>query len=113
VFVALGEGRYEPRKVVVGFHADEKTELREGVREGEQVVTTANFLIDSESRLRGAIEGLSSGPATAAPPSACDRDFDKAKYPAKYQQCRACEIQHQGMGEMLTDCKNAIPKPWK
>jgi membrane fusion protein, copper/silver efflux system len=58
VFVALGEGRYEPRKVVVGFHADEKTELREGVREGEQVVTTANFLIDSESRLRGAIEGL-------------------------------------------------------
>jgi Cu(I)/Ag(I) efflux system membrane fusion protein len=113
VFVALGEGRYEPRKVVVGFHADEKTELREGVQEGEQVVTTANFLIDSESRLRAAIEGLPSGPAGAAPPSACDRDFDKTKFPDKYQQCRACEVQHQGMGEMVNDCKNAIPRPWK
>ena len=112
VFVALGNGRYEPRKVTVGFHAEDKTELREGLKEGEQVVTTANFLIDSESRLRAAIEGGGGG-AGAAPPSACDRDFDKAKFPDKYQQCRACEVQHQGMGEMVNDCKNAIPKPWK
>jgi Cu(I)/Ag(I) efflux system membrane fusion protein len=111
VFVALGDGRFEPRKVVVGFRAEDQTELREGVAEGELVVTTANFLIDSESRLRAAIEG--GGAGGAAPPSACDRDFDKAKYPDKYQQCRACEVQHQGMGEMMTDCKNAIPKPWK
>ena len=111
VFVALGGGRFEPRKVVVGFHAEDKTELREGVQEGEQVVTTANFLIDSESRLRAAIEGQ--GGASGGPPSACDRDFDKSKYPDKYSQCRSCEVQHQGMGEMVNDCKNAIPKPWK
>jgi Cu(I)/Ag(I) efflux system membrane fusion protein len=115
VFVALGQGRFEPRRVVVGLHADERTELRSGVREGEQVVTTANFLIDSESRLRAAIEGLASGTAGRAggSGSACDRDFDPAKYPEKYGQCRACEIQHQGMGEMVTDCKNAIPRPWR
>ena len=97
---------------LTAFRADEKTELREGVREGEQVVTTANFLIDSESRLRAAIEGTAASGA-APPPSACDHDFDQTKFPDKYRECRACEIQHQGMGEMVTDCKNAIPRPWK
>jgi membrane fusion protein, copper/silver efflux system len=114
VFVAQGDGRYEPRKVTVGFRSDDKTELRGGVQEGEQVVTTANFMIDSESRLRAAIEGQGGGAgAGGVPPSACDRDFDKARYPEKYQQCRACELQHQGMGEMVTECKNTIPKPWR
>jgi len=37
----------------------------------------------------------------------------KEKYPDKYQQYRACEVQHRGMGTMEEDCKNAIPKPWK
>ena len=42
-----------------------------------------------------------------------DQVIDKAKYPDKYQQYRACEVQHRGMGTMEEDCKNAIPKPWK
>lgn len=55
VFVELGEGRIEPREVRVGSVADGYYELLSGVREGEKVVTTANFLIDSESRLKAAI----------------------------------------------------------
>jgi Cu(I)/Ag(I) efflux system membrane fusion protein len=39
------------------------------VSAGERVVTTANFLIDSESRLRAAIQGFGGGPEAAAPPT--------------------------------------------
>lgn len=56
-FVDLGEGRIEPREVRVGGVADGYYELLSGVREGERVVTTANFLIDSESRLKAALSG--------------------------------------------------------
>jgi len=78
-------------------------------------VTTGNFLIDSESRLRAAIEGQTSAETAAGggPSSTCTKDFDAQKYPDKVQACQACEIQHRGMGTMEDDCKNTIPKPWR
>jgi Cu(I)/Ag(I) efflux system membrane fusion protein len=57
VFVAREGGRFEPRRVKLGARGDHGFEVTEGLTEGEVVVTTANFLIDSESRLRAAIEG--------------------------------------------------------
>jgi membrane fusion protein, copper/silver efflux system len=57
VFVVRGAGKFEPRQVKVGTRGDELTEIISGVAEGDVVVTTANFLIDSESRLRAAVEG--------------------------------------------------------
>lgn len=56
VFVALGGGRFEPRAVRVGERADREIQILSGLHAGEQVVTTGNFLLDSESRLRSAIE---------------------------------------------------------
>ncbi len=58
VFVALPGGRFEPRPVTVGARTAEKVQILRGVHPGESVVTTANFLIDSESRLRAAIQGF-------------------------------------------------------
>ena len=52
VFVDLGNGRLEPREVQVGRQAEGYYELLSGVKEGEKVVTSANFLIDSESKLK-------------------------------------------------------------
>jgi Cu(I)/Ag(I) efflux system membrane fusion protein len=68
VFVAQGGGRLEPRAVRAGARADGRVQLLEGVAEGERVVTTANFLVDSESRLRAAVEGFRpvTGRATTA-----------------------------------------------
>jgi Cu(I)/Ag(I) efflux system membrane fusion protein len=63
VFVAREAGRFEPRVVRLGARGDGKVQVLEGVKEGEAVVTTANFLVDSESRLRAAIEGFA--PAAA------------------------------------------------
>jgi membrane fusion protein, copper/silver efflux system len=62
LFVARDGGRFEPRAVAVGMRSGELVEIRSGVAAGERVVTTANFLIDSESRLRAAIEGQGSTP---------------------------------------------------
>jgi Cu(I)/Ag(I) efflux system membrane fusion protein len=117
VFVAKDAGRFEPRLIRAGAVSGDKVQILQGLNAGEVVVTTANFLIDSESRLRAAIEGApaSSGPAAtpAAPPSACDGEFDKVKFPDKYRQCRDCERVHRGMGSMEQDCKNAIARPWR
>ena len=61
VFVDKGEGLFEPRDVVLGAKADGDDEVISGVAEGETVVTSGNFLIDSESRLKAALEGMSGG----------------------------------------------------
>jgi Cu(I)/Ag(I) efflux system membrane fusion protein len=114
VFVAKDAGRFEPRLVHVGGRAGEKVQIAGGLAEGEVVVTNGNFLIDSESRLRAAIEGRAeSAPAGGGQGPDCAKDFDAERFPARARACRACEIQHRGMGTMEEDCKNAIEKPWK
>jgi RND family efflux transporter MFP subunit len=116
VFLAKEGGRFEPRRVRAGARSGDKVQILEGLAAGDTVVTTSNFLIDSESRLRATIEGTTEpGGATAppAPASACDADFDKTKFPEKHQQCLQCERVHRGMGTMEEDCKKAIPRPWR
>jgi Cu(I)/Ag(I) efflux system membrane fusion protein len=51
VFVAMGD-RFEPRAVKVGVQLADRVEIREGLRQGEQIVAAGVFLLDSESRLR-------------------------------------------------------------
>ncbi len=61
VFVALGEGRFEPREVQVGSNLGESVEIIQGLKAGEDVITRANFLVDSESRLRSALAQMAGG----------------------------------------------------
>ncbi len=61
VFVDKGQGLFEPRDVTIGVKADGFYEVHEGLQAGEIVVTSGNFLIDSESRLKAALEGSGSG----------------------------------------------------
>jgi len=56
VFVTDGNGRFEPREVRLGNAGEDWTEVVSGLKEGEQVVTSANFLIDSESRFKAALK---------------------------------------------------------
>ena len=60
VLVRLYEGRFEPRVVKLGRKTDGYVEVLAGVASGENVVTSANFLIDAESNLKGALNGLES-----------------------------------------------------
>jgi Cu(I)/Ag(I) efflux system membrane fusion protein len=110
VFLARDGGRFEPRLVTTGARSGDLVEVRSGVESGDVVVTTANFLLDSESRLRAAITG---GGGRAPVSADCDQRIDRARFPEKWDACRACEVQHRGMGSMETDCKDGIAKPWR
>ena len=59
VFVRKGQGEFEPREVKLGRQAGGYYEILSGLQAGEEVVTAANFLIDSESRFRAAAAGFS------------------------------------------------------
>ena len=61
VFLARPDGVIEPREVATGTLGEEGREVLSGLAEGDQVVVSGNFLIDSESRLKGALESMSAG----------------------------------------------------
>lgn len=58
IFIHLGGGRLEWRNAKIGQRSGDWVEVLEGIREGEHVVTSANFLIDSESQLKSAVVGM-------------------------------------------------------
>lgn len=58
VFVVHNGTHFEPRLIQIGRRSDEWVEIQSGVDVGDTVVTSANFLIDSESRLKAAIAGM-------------------------------------------------------
>ena len=63
VLVDKGEGRFEPRTVQPGRRGAGYVEIRDGLKESENVVTSANFLIDAESNLRSALQSLTNAGA--------------------------------------------------
>ncbi|MBI4455549.1 MAG: efflux RND transporter periplasmic adaptor subunit [Acidobacteria bacterium] len=66
VFVAHENGFFEPRKVKIGGEVEDHYIILEGLKPGERVVISGNFLIDSESRLKSAMDsmvGMGHGPA--------------------------------------------------
>jgi Cu(I)/Ag(I) efflux system membrane fusion protein len=80
VFVARGEGYFEPREVRVGLRLTDAVEILEGLSEGESVVASGNFLIDSESKLKAALEAVAARETAPAP--------EPTKAPAPAQEHR-------------------------
>src|SRR5882724_9821943 len=74
VFVNRGDGYLEPREVELGARAGEDFVVLKGLKEGEEIVTSANFLIDSESQLQAALGSFTPPPAGAmnAPPASVE-----------------------------------------
>ncbi len=66
VFVDRGGGYFEPREVKLGLRLPDSVEILEGLAEGERVVVSGNFLIDSESRLKSALSAATAKPARDA-----------------------------------------------
>ena len=58
VLIAKGEGRFEPRPVKLGRRGDGYVEVLEGIDQGDEVVTSATFLIDAESNLKAALQAF-------------------------------------------------------
>jgi RND family efflux transporter MFP subunit len=70
VFVAQGDGYFEPRRVRVGQRLDDAVEIISGLKEGESVASGAAFFLDSESQLRSSLQAYETAPAAAADSSA-------------------------------------------
>jgi Cu(I)/Ag(I) efflux system membrane fusion protein len=67
-FVDSGNGSFEPREVKVGVRGNGKAQILSGVKAGEKVAVGANFLLDSESKLRAALTKMTGGASASAPP---------------------------------------------
>ncbi|GHT99951.1 cobalt transporter [Betaproteobacteria bacterium] len=65
VIIATENGRFVPTEVKAGIEADNRTEILEGVKEGEHIVVSGQFMIDSEASLRGVLARM----ASDAPPA--------------------------------------------
>ena len=69
VIIALGEGRFRPQNVLLGEYSDGYYQVLNGLSEGDQIVTSAQFLIDSESNLRTAVNQFTSDNSKPKPMS--------------------------------------------
>lgn len=65
VFLDLGAGRFRPVEVVIGPSSGGKTLVRSGIEAGDEVVVSAQFLLDGESRLQAALDQLTAGASSA------------------------------------------------
>jgi RND family efflux transporter MFP subunit len=80
VFIDHGSGRFEPRQVTAGQEYDGRVEIVSGLQAGERIVTSGNFLLDSESQLNAAMNGAAAGKSSEPP--------------AQQQQAPPAEHQH-------------------
>ena len=59
VFISLGKGKFQAREVEIGIEGnDNEFQVLKGLKEGEEIVFSAQFMLDSESRLREAIQKM-------------------------------------------------------
>ena len=104
VVLALGGGRYAPREVKLGIESEGYFEVLDGLAKGETVVTSAQFLIDSESSLKESMEKMSAGgrPKEAAVPAAAPKP-KAAKKSAPPHDVPDDDMKGMDMGGMKTD----------
>jgi Cu(I)/Ag(I) efflux system membrane fusion protein len=111
VFVALGEGRFDPRPVRVGRRTREEIEITDGLREGEQVATGAAFFLDSESQLRAAVQSYQAAPdqtTAVAPAERLDINFRSSTDPLRTGESTFEVVVRDASGTPITDADVAI-----
>ena len=64
------QGRFQPRKVLPGIESGDWVEIINGLEAGETVVTSGQFLIDSEASLKASLQRMQSGDSSSAAPAA-------------------------------------------
>jgi membrane fusion protein, copper/silver efflux system len=99
VFVALEEGKFEPRTITLGPQAEnDMYQVLSGLKEGERIVTSGQFMLDSESQLREAIQKmLKPKEAAAVAPSTTATNTMPG-------------VEHEGMPGMAPASANAVVK---
>jgi Cu(I)/Ag(I) efflux system membrane fusion protein len=106
VFVDKGNGYLEPRVVKAGLEVTAGRVIGEGLHAGERVVTAANFILDSESRLKGALDAMGRPvptEAAAASTSQVTAEVTTSPSPAKIGRNRVRVVVKDASGQSLAD----------
>jgi Cu(I)/Ag(I) efflux system membrane fusion protein len=80
VFVANDQGNFDPRVITIKYRADDEIAVESGVSPGEKIVTSANFLIDSESRLKGVLAAQGDTPTEDQKPKQKTPECPKGQF---------------------------------
>jgi RND family efflux transporter MFP subunit len=110
VFVALGDGLFQPRKVTIGRRLADSTEILEGLKEGDQVATGASFFLDSESQLRASLQGYeaSAAPTGATAPAGTQITFRTVPDPPKTGDNQLEATVRDGQGNPIDDAEVTV-----
>jgi len=110
VFVAEGDGMFTPRPVKVGQRFGDDVEVADGLKEGEQVATSATFFLDSESQLRASLQGYEApqGGAGPAPAQRLDISFRSIPDPVKVGENQFEITVKDPSGKPITDADVAV-----
>ncbi|MBZ5617388.1 MAG: efflux RND transporter periplasmic adaptor subunit [Acidobacteriia bacterium] len=96
VFIDRGDGYFEPRQVKTGEREGDRIQILSGLNGGERVVTSGNFLIDSESQMKAAASGMG---GMAGMPGMTNEPA-KPETPAKPPKAPSGKPDAKGMGDM-------------
>jgi Cu(I)/Ag(I) efflux system membrane fusion protein len=98
VLVAEGEGRFRPQEIELGYETGGQSEVRRGLKPGERVVVSGQFLIDSEASLKSALTRLQ-GPQAPDPKSTATHS-GRGKVTAVDPQAGRIELDHEPIASM-------------
>ena len=110
VFVAKDVGKYEPREITTGMSGDDHTtEVLSGLKEGEKVVVSGQFLLDSESQLQEAVQKLMAarlhkGDQPQAMPEHAEHDHESHKSSSTGEDTFACPMHPQVKSDKAGSC---------
>jgi multidrug efflux pump subunit AcrA (membrane-fusion protein) len=107
VFVDAGDGYFEPRRVESGRRLGDRVEIRSGLMDGERVVTSGNFLLDSESRLKATAAGIRSEPAKDL---ICGMDVDRDRARAARRITHLDGVEHFFCSDRCKQSFDAAPE---
>ncbi len=89
VIVQVGEGKFDAKEVRVGIESGDRIEIIDGLKEHEKVVTSGQFLLDSEASLKASFTRMSEDKEASSTP---DKDMDMDKMPVASGQGRVLSI---------------------
>lgn len=107
VFVDRGNGFFEPREVETGARFDDRVVIAKGLNEGERVVVSGTFLVDSESRLKTVAAGMSESKPDA--PMATPGMENAPHKTAEMKQAKLSEMKHPEMAAMAGNATEKLP----
>jgi Cu(I)/Ag(I) efflux system membrane fusion protein/cobalt-zinc-cadmium efflux system membrane fusion protein len=110
VFIERGDGYLQPAEVELGAHAGDEFAVRKGLSAGERIVSSANFLIDSESQLQAAVGTFAPPPgasAAAQAPSGTIEITTKPSPPHKGSNDVVITV-HDSSGRAVTDATVSV-----